>query len=91
MSNRSDDFNRLFRQGTTIQIKDISPSIQIRTLADLVLPTGQIVACDPSSDDGVTPFIQTAPPGRCPVSIAVIDIPKLSAQHSSQLLRGWRF
>jgi hypothetical protein len=80
MSNRSDDFNRLYRQGATIQIKDISPSIQIRTLGDLVLPTGQIVACDPSYDDAITPFIETVPPGRCPVSIAVIDDPKLGTR-----------
>lgn len=69
------DFNRLYRAGATIQVLGEVIPIHVEMLTEVVLPTGQVLACDPSYGDTI-PFVQHIPPGRYPVSIALIRHPQ---------------
>jgi hypothetical protein len=43
-------------------------------VADLVLPSGQVVACDPTNfqwENDTVPFCRTAPPGKYPVTLCL--------------------
>lgn len=47
----------------------------VERIAELELPTGTIVACDPlTGSDGAPAFTRTVPPGRYPVDVCVAQI-----------------
>jgi hypothetical protein len=75
MTDHTIHFNDLYRDRAIVQINEETSTVHVETLTDLFLPTGQIVACDPSYND-TTPFIQSVAPGRYRVSIAMIRHPQ---------------
>jgi hypothetical protein len=68
---RTENFNRFFKDGASIQVRQMPCTIHVLGMGELVVPTGQIVACDPSYDD-VFVFAQSVPTGRYPVEVAQI-------------------
>jgi hypothetical protein len=61
------DPDRILSVGATRQANGISYLIDVYRVDDVVLPTGQLVACDPFSIDGSTaPLTVTVPPGTYP-------------------------
>ena len=66
------DLSAALAEGTRAAEDGESVSLSLHALGDLVMPTGQIFACDPflvSPDEG--PFTRTVPPGRYPVLVNV--------------------
>lgn len=51
-----------------------------RTIADLMVPSGRIVACDPFVYADAFPFARTVPPGRYPVVLALADFARSADQ-----------
>jgi hypothetical protein len=62
-----------FTSGRRFQRDEWCYQMQVDRIADLVLPSGRIVAADPGNLDGhiESPFAQQVPPGAYPVDIAV--------------------
>jgi hypothetical protein len=48
-------------------------TLQVHDLGELVVISGQIVACDPLSMPDMPPFAETVAPGRCSVLISVAE------------------
>ncbi len=66
------DLSAALVEGTRATGHGESASLSLHALGDLVMPTGQIFACDPflvSPEEG--PFTRTVPPGRYPVLVNV--------------------
>src|SRR5688500_18849703 len=75
------DLTRAFRDGerfghSTMRVVEVDP---------LVLPTGRIVACDPSyllgMRDQEKAFTRAVPPGRYPVLLTLLNNPALRPGH----------
>jgi hypothetical protein len=69
------DFDRAFRPGEAFESTHLG-RITVRQVvaAELVLPSGHIVACEPSSLQGSAdfpPFTRSVPPGRYPVVLSL--------------------
>lgn len=69
------DFNRVFRDGETFKINVYPPrektlQIELVNLGELSLPTGKIVAFDPSYSE-YTAFDRSVPSGNYPVWLAI--------------------
>jgi hypothetical protein len=60
------DFERLLRAGTQFADEHASYVIECHPVADVVLPTGQVVGCDPLVCPEAEPFTVAVPPGRYP-------------------------
>jgi len=71
------DFERAFRPGEIfIDPHDGTMSARQHTIGTLILPSGQLIACDPSylcSHDDIVPFAKTLLPGTYPVTLALVD------------------
>jgi hypothetical protein len=66
------DFGRTFEPGIQAKTRhDGLASIWCRTVGELAVTTGKIVARDPGYFEDVAPFIQEVPPGRYPVILAL--------------------
>lgn len=66
------DLSAALAEGTHATGHGESASLSLHPLGQLVMPTGQLFACDPflvSSEEG--PFTRTVPPGRYPVLVNV--------------------
>jgi hypothetical protein len=50
-------------------------AVRVQPLADLILTTGQVVVGDPTGGFCIIPFARSVPPGRYPVSVALIGAP----------------
>lgn len=68
---RRDGFERLFQAGTTVRAGGKEAKVDVVEVARLDLPTGRLVAVDPSYGGDVGPaFLVTVTPGSYPVSLA---------------------
>lgn len=71
---RRDGFDRLFQAGAAVRSGDKGAVVEVGDIAKLDLPTGRLVAGDPtygsSASDLLKPFVVTVPPGSYPVSLA---------------------
>lgn len=67
------DFSRAFIDGRTVETKDGTVSFKIHQIADLVVPTGFIVACDPFVFFDSVPFTTQIPIGTYPVILSVVN------------------
>jgi hypothetical protein len=70
------DFDAAFTPGTIFQCPT-GGRIHVRQveIGDLVLPSGEVVACDPSRlgrERDIVPFARTAPPGKYPVILSLM-------------------
>src|SRR6266545_7467661 len=69
------DFERAFTAGATFAAPDDGPLLVQQVCAgDLILPSGQLIACDPCYlhwPMDVAAFTRTVPPGRYPVWMAL--------------------
>jgi Protein of unknown function (DUF4241) len=81
------DFERAFHPGETfIDPHEGTMSARQRTIGTLLLPSGQLIACDPSylrSHDDIFPFAKTLLPGTYPVTLALVDYPVDESTSSS--------
>jgi hypothetical protein len=74
------DYSLPFRHGAafTDQWEDGTMSaggtFEVAYLADLVMPTGELVACDAIVSHSRYPFLRRVPPGRYPVSVTLANI-----------------
>jgi len=62
-----------FDDGTPFEIEDERGTFVTEYLADLVLPTGSIVACDAIVSRAAPPFQKKVPPGRYPVVLSLAN------------------
>jgi hypothetical protein len=70
---RRDGFERLFGAGTPVRAGGKPARVETVDVARLDLPTGRLVAGDPTNGADIdTPFIVTVPPGTYPVSLATV-------------------
>jgi hypothetical protein len=67
------DFSRAFIDGRTVETENGNGSFKIHRIADLVAPTGFIVACDPFVFFDSVPFTTQIPVGIYPVILSVVD------------------
>lgn len=70
------DFNKAFRNGekfTTDFLGDFH--VECREIGSLLVPTGQIVVCDPLAFPDMRPLDRRVPPGRYPVILSVVHLP----------------
>lgn len=70
------DLDRLLTDGARYHDEDVVYVIEQHRLDDVVLPTGQVVGCDPLVNaDSAMPFTATVPPGRYPLRawVAVLN------------------
>ncbi|HEU4453211.1 MAG TPA: DUF4241 domain-containing protein [Longimicrobium sp.] len=66
------DPEHALQEGPGPAVEGRTPTLKLRTLGELVLPTGRIVACDPFSVFGEEgPFTRSVAPGRYPVLVNV--------------------
>lgn len=67
---------RLFTLGSTYESADRTATVTRLPTADLPLPTGQIIACDPfvCLEDEPDPFPEAVPPGTYTVTAAVVAV-----------------
>lgn len=49
--------------------------LECRTIGELYLPSGRIVACDAIVEPDLPPFALAAPPGTHPVRLAIVHLP----------------
>lgn len=49
-----------------------SATVEVRTAGTLRMPTGHLIACDPTWEDWGDPFVVTVPPGDYPMSLSVV-------------------
>jgi hypothetical protein len=70
------DFERLLRAGAQFADEHASYVIECHPVADVVLPTGQVVGCDPLVCPEDEPFTVAVPPGRYPARawVAVVAV-----------------
>src|SRR5262245_12831984 len=72
------DFVRAFRAGEIFQCPDRGRiTVRLVRAACLVLPSGRVVACDPTSLQGSSdfpPFARAVSPGRYPVLLSLATI-----------------
>ncbi|MFJ4184692.1 DUF4241 domain-containing protein [Kitasatospora sp. NPDC089509] len=75
------DVDRLFTLGSTYPSGDRLATVVALPTAELPLPSGTVSACDPlvSLEDSETPFDETAPPGRYPVTLSVVELTRPGA------------
>lgn len=68
---RRDGFEQLFRSGAAVRAGGEDAVIEVADVAKLDLPTGRLIAGDPTYEDDLdTPFLVTVPPGSYPVSLS---------------------
>ncbi len=85
MTMSAPDYRWLFTEGGTFSYEgdEAEGAITVVAAGDLAMPTGRVVACDPLVDLGagdLLPFTAEVPPGRYPVSVAVVTITRPSDQ-----------
>ncbi|MGW4383154.1 DUF4241 domain-containing protein [Kitasatospora sp. NPDC004531] len=71
------DVARLFTPGSEYDCgSDRTATVIALPSAELALPTGRLVACDPVAGlaDENEPFLAAVPPGRYPVTLAVVEV-----------------
>lgn len=81
MGVRAPDFGRLFVAGREHDMSHLRPdwsaTVRIARRAELALPSGRLVACEPwyflSEDTRENAFVQQVAPGRYPVELVVAD------------------
>jgi hypothetical protein len=81
---RRDGFERLFQAGLTVRAGEQDAVVEAVDVDQLDLPTGRLVAYDPTSVNvnvPPTPFLTTVPPGRYQVSLARVRF-VADAEHS---------
>lgn len=77
------DFNAAFSRGTVFEHPRLGnvPVQQVES-ADLILPSGRIIACDPALLHlDATPFVHAVNPGRYPVTLCVTTVPDQPHYH----------
>jgi len=79
----------LFTAGIQVTYNDRQLRLSVHSVGQLHLPTGRLIAADPSSLDlGARPFSVAAPPGNYPVSVGLatfVDDPKHSRVTAARL------
>jgi hypothetical protein len=72
------DYSQAFQDGLVVEYSDDEEGdeaetcmLHLHTLGDLVVTSGQIVACDPLAIPDMPPFADTVPVGRYPVIVSV--------------------
>jgi hypothetical protein len=65
------DFARAFHDGERVDVGIHQVTMRLRTLGELVLTSGKIVACDPFVFPDADPFTVAASAGRYPVIVSV--------------------
>ncbi|RFU40452.1 DUF4241 domain-containing protein [Actinomadura logoneensis] len=66
------DFEVMFQAGTRLRWKDGSQStIDVRTVGELLLPSGRLIAQDPDVAEHEEPFSAPLPPGKYVVSLSI--------------------
>jgi hypothetical protein len=68
------DFVTPFLEGGSIEVDGERVSFQPLAIDDLVLTSGQIVACDPLVAIDEMPFTTRVPPGRYPVTLSIAKL-----------------
>ncbi len=63
------DFGWALREGAAYAVGTASMSLRHSRVADLVLPSGAIIACDPLVAPETESFAIAVPPGRYPVML----------------------
>lgn len=63
------DFGWAVQEDATDAVGTASMSLRHSRVADLVLPSGAIIACDPLVAPETEPFAIAVPPGRYPVML----------------------
>ena len=66
------DFARAFHDGLELELDSGQVTMHCHHIADLVAPSGSIVACDPLVVPEQDPFTTQIPPGRYPVILSVV-------------------
>ncbi|WP_330186418.1 DUF4241 domain-containing protein [Dactylosporangium sp. AC04546] len=89
-----DGIDALFSPGAKVQCYDRELRLSVHTAGQLHLPSGRLIADDPSSLDlGAKPFSVTVPPGTYPVSVSLatfVDDPRHSRVAAARLDVGDR-
>src|SRR5688572_1614093 len=72
----SPDLSYVFTEGHTLRLNtEVEPysecRLDVKQIAELVLTSGKIVACDPFTLWGEQPFARAVPPGRYPVFLTI--------------------
>jgi hypothetical protein len=67
----SPDFSKLFEDGKVIKTAQWEVTLRARPLCELVVPTGEIVACDPFTSPDAEAFSRAVPAGSYPVVLSV--------------------
>ncbi len=67
------DLDRAFVDGTPFEVEGSHGTLTTQYLADLLVPSGYIVACDAIVNVGAVAFEQRVPPGRYPVFVSLAN------------------
>jgi hypothetical protein len=68
-------FSEFFREGRVVQTFSDEGTIRLRSLGEIILPTGRVVACDAlAADSNDTPFTTALKPGSYPVTAVLLEI-----------------
>lgn len=65
------DFSKLFEDGKVIKTAQWEVTLRARPLCELVVATGEIVACDPFTSPDAAAFARQVPAGSYPVVLSV--------------------
>jgi hypothetical protein len=76
------DYSKAFQDDLVVEYTDEEEgdevetcTLHLHTLGELVITSGQIVACDPLAIPQMPPFADTVPLGRYPVIVSVAEFP----------------
>jgi hypothetical protein len=88
------DYSQAFQDGLVVEYSDDEEGVEVETytvhlhtLGELVVTSGQIVACDPLAIPEMPPFADTVPLGRYPVIVSVAELPSGDQRIAFALLR----
>jgi hypothetical protein len=80
---RAQHFARLFRHGEKIG----DTIIEVRTIGQLYVPTGRLIACDPFVPMDQTPLTTVVPTGTHPVDLSIARFPNEDERIAAARLR----
>lgn len=76
--------NVLLEEDTLYALSSLTVHLHAQHVADVPIPSGQLVVCDPFVDIDITPFLLSFEPGIYPVIITSIEIPPF--EHTKKLI-----
>jgi hypothetical protein len=68
------NFEQAFRDGARFELSDGTAIVHPRQIAELVVTSGEIVACDPLTMPDTPAFTTRVPPGRYPVVLSIAHL-----------------